>query len=143
MLAKGTFLCIHPVFFFHAVLSKLSSSPSTLDRHVTIYLQREQSFSRHLSTNNVKEHTAGSQCRICPHSDAPMVCAITALGSSIFQQKKPACASLLSASPLPEAVQPRAVPSSPRAFLFIPSPTAIPPNPRSVPSIQASCPPAK
>lgn len=54
---------MHPFWvFFHAVLSKLSSSPATLDRHATIYLQREQFFPRHLSANNVKEHTGGSPC---------------------------------------------------------------------------------
>lgn len=67
MLAKGIFLCVHPVFFPHAVLSKLSSSPTTLDRHVTIYLQRVQSFPRHLSASTVKEHTGGSLC-LCPLS---------------------------------------------------------------------------
>lgn len=67
MLAKGTFF-MHPSrVFFHAVLSKLSSSPTTLDRHVTIYLQREQSFPRHLYANNVIEHTGGSLC-LCPLS---------------------------------------------------------------------------
>lgn len=59
---KGTFLCIHPVFFFYVVLSKLSSSPSTLDRHFTIYLQREQFLSCRLPANNVKEHTGGNLC---------------------------------------------------------------------------------
>ena len=62
MFGNGTFLCIHPVFFFRVVLSKLSSSPSTLDRHFTIYLQREQFLSCHLPANNVKEHTGGNLC---------------------------------------------------------------------------------
>lgn len=61
MLAKGIF-CASILCFSHAVLSKLSSSPTTLDTHVTIYLQREQCFPRHLSASNVEEHTGGSLC---------------------------------------------------------------------------------
>lgn len=75
------------------MLSELSSSPTTLDRQVTIYLQSEQSFSRRLSANNVKEHTAGSlwlyplSQEFACNSDDPMVCAITPLGCSIFQKR--------------------------------------------------------
>lgn len=62
-------------FFFHVVLSKLSSSPSTLDRHFTIYLQREQFLSCHLPANNVKEHTGGN-LRLYPLSQK---CACTVM----------------------------------------------------------------
>lgn len=116
---------MHPscVFFlfFHAVLSKLSSSPTTLDRHVTIYLQREQSFSRHLSANNVKEHTGGRLC-LCPLSQE-FACTVMTQRSVLSHPWAAASFSkrnhLLSASLHPEAVQPRAVPMlSPSVPLF-------------------------
>lgn len=95
------FLCIHPIFCFHIVLSKLSSLPSTLDRHFTIYLQREQFLSCHLPTNNMKKHMGGNlgfiptEPKMCLHSDDPTHCTINPPVCSIFQKWKPTCASLL------------------------------------------------
>lgn len=135
---------MHPSWvFFHAVLSKLSSSPATLDRHATIYLQREQFFPRHLFANNVKEHTGGSPC-LRPLSQEFARTVMTQwsalshpwAAASFTKRNQP----VPPFSPHPSFQKPCGPvlsPRSPRAFPLLPPPKAISPNPRSVRSIQA------
>lgn len=140
---KGTFLCTHPIFFFHVVLSKLSSSPSTSDRHFTIYLQGEQFLSCHLPANNVEKHTGGNLC-LCPQSQK---CACTVMTqcsalpnspvNSISQKWKPTCA-----SPLRQCSFPKQHASERRCPQALPDLSPLPPakaisSKRSVHTVQA------